>query len=237
MIPVPPLTEKNEPECFEKNCRACGKAWLAAHPSKDPHEQSKWWSPYQPALAKHFKHRCGWLGTSIQLDGVVEHFLSCGLRQGKSSPHRKLAFEWKNYRYASQAINSRKGIYDDLILDPCEVKDGWFEVLLDGFIMRQTNAIPANLRAKAEFTLDKLDLIRGYNSRWTRWHWYKKYYNNGAPLVDLLREDAPLVASAVEKALEAGEELPNPSEFEPSFDAPIRQRKFAPRPNKKKAKS
>ena len=236
MIPVAKLTNASEPKDFDSNCRKCGNLWLAAHPDKDPHEMSSWWSQFKPDLAAHFGHRCGWSATTIGQLGLVDHYLSCGPRQGKPSPHRALAFEWTNYRYAGGTINSRKDIHDDQILDPCEVESGWFEVILDGFLLRITDAIPASIRAKAEFTVEKLDLFRGFESRWTRWNWYKRYWNDGQPLMDLLRQDAPLVAAAVEKAIALGQELPDPNETEPAAVITPRKREYAPRPNRAKKK-
>ncbi len=233
MIPVPELTLDNQPGLFDLNCRQPGNAWLAAHADKDPHEQSAWWSQFKSDLARHFNYRCGWLATSIEMEGVVEHYLSCGNRKngGNSlpSPHRHLAFEWTNYRYASGIVNSRKGNHDDAVLDPCKIEAGWFEVNLHGFLLQTTDAIPEEKRAKAEFTLDELELRNGHHARMARWRWYERYWNNGAPLLDLMEKDAPLVAAAVRKAQANGDELPNPTECAPGSEVVPRQRKFGAR--------
>lgn len=234
MIPVPELTLENQPEWFENNCREPGNGWLAAHLDKDPHERSDLWSQFKPDLAKHFSYRCGWLGTSIEMEGVVEHYLSCGNRKDESkkgipSPHRHLAFEWTNYRYSSGVVNSRKGNHDDAILDPCKVMEGWFEVTLHGFLLLLTDAIPEEQRAKAEFTLEELELRNGHHARMGRWLWYERYWNNGAPLLDLLEKDAPLVAAAVRKAQANGDELPDPTECAPGSPVVPRKNRFAAR--------
>ena len=226
MIPVPKLTPANEPELFDTNCRKPGADWLAANPEKDPHDQSVWWSRFKPDLAKHFKFRCGWLGTSIEMEGIVEHYRSCGNRKKKPSPNRNLAFEWSNYRYASGPVNSRKGTHDEAILDPCEIEDGWFEVSLNGFQLLPTSAIPPEFRTKAKDTLRILDLRNGHHARMARWNWYRRYWNGGDPLLDLLESDAPLVAIAVKKAIAQGEELPDPNANEPSSSMKARQRQY-----------
>jgi hypothetical protein len=229
MIPVSKLTTENEPSLFDTNCRKPGAAWLIANPNKDPHVQSGWWSQFKPDLAKHFNHRCGWLGASIEVEGVVEHYLSCGNRKKQPSPHQHLAFEWSNYRYASGTVNSRKGNHDDAILDPCEIGAGWFEVILHGFQLLPTKAIPKELRDKAKFTLKTLELRNGYHARMARWKWYERYWNDGEPLLDLLEKDAPLVAAAVRKAQANGEELPNPNEHAPASEVAARIRPYTKR--------
>jgi hypothetical protein len=239
MIPVPRLTEDNQPGLFEKNCREPGNAWLAAYPDDDPHKKSGWWSQFKPDLARHFSYRCGWLATAIEMEGDVDHYLACGPRKDEnkktiSSPHRHLAFEWTNYRYASGVVNSLKDNHDDAVLDPCEIEDGWFEVTLHGFQLLMTDAIPAEHRPKAEFTLKTLELRNGYHARMSRWRWYERYWNQGTPHLDLLEKDAPLVAAAVRKAQANGEELPDPTECAPGSAVVARQRKFGPRARRSK---
>jgi len=229
MIPVAVPAPENEPPHFNANCREPGHEWLAANPTKDPHDQSEWWRQFQPDLAKHFNYRCGWEATWIGLAGIVEHWLSCGPRKGVASPHRHLAFEWSNYRYANGVVNSRKGILDDQVLDPCEVQDGWFVVHLPSFQLLPTDNIPAGLKDKAKLTLDVLQLRRGHQARWTRWDWYRRYWNNGTPDLVNLSRDAPLVAAAVEAAQLAGRALPNPDDCLPAHAIVARKRRYRPR--------
>lgn len=229
MIPVPAPTRGNEPPLFDGNCRQPGAAWLVKNPEKDPHAVSQWWSMFQPDLAKHFGYRCGWLGTFVMMEGVVDHWFSCGNRRGRPSPNRHLAFEWSNFRYASPRMNSRKGILDDEILDPCEIGDGWFEVLLPSFQLVPGDRLPAAMRQRAELTLAKLQLGRGDQARITRWRWYCSHWNNGQPDLAALKRDAPLVAVAIEKARLEGRPLPDPGVCEPVHRVVGRRRAYAQR--------
>jgi len=232
MIPVPVLGPANEPPHFDLNCRQPGTGWLAAHPALDPHDQSDWWSQFQPALAKHFSYRCGWQATAIQLEGIVEHMFACGLRKKAPSPFCHLAFEWSNYRYATGRINSRKGTLDDQVLDPVEVLAGWFEVLIPSFRLVATDQIPIGpLRTKAQTTIVKLHLDVG-TARLNRWLWYKQSWNAGNPDIPALLRDAPLVADAVQKAQAQGVALPDPTTCEPQITIALRRRRFAPRPRR-----
>lgn len=231
MIPVPVLTAVNEPPLFDVNCRQPGAAWLQAHPIRDPHEKGQWWQQFQPMLAHHFTYRCGWLAVCIELDGVVDHYLSCGHRNGEPSPHRSLAFEWSNFRYCCGTINSLKSVHDSEILDPCSVLPGWFEVLLPSFDLVPTERLPPHLRTKADFTIRKLQL-GGRKARFTRWRWYLRYWNNGTPDLGALRCDAPLVAEAIESAVRSGKALPDPGVCEPDQPLEARRRPYAPRPRR-----
>jgi hypothetical protein len=228
VIPVPALTRANEPILFDENCRQPGAAWLENNPGKDPHAVSHWWSQFRPDLARHFSHRCGWLGTTIVPAGDVDHWLSCGNRSCGPSPNRHLAFEWSNFRYAAQRINSRKGTLDDQILDPCEIEEGWFEILLPSFQLVPSDRLPASLRQRAKLTLAKLQLGRG-EARFIRWHWYCIHWNNGQPDLTALRRDAPLVAVAIEKARLEGRPLPDPTECQPTHLVTLRRRPYAKR--------
>jgi hypothetical protein len=55
--------------------------------------------------------------------GTVDHYLCC-------KNYRHLAYEWSDYRFAFSWINSSKGTLDSQVLDPFEVEDGWFEIVL-----------------------------------------------------------------------------------------------------------
>lgn len=92
-----------------------------------------------------------------------------------------------------------------------------------------TDRVPEVHKQRARDTLDQLQLRRGDRARWTRWDWYRRYWNGGKPDLVSLRRDAPLVAAAVEKAQQAGEALPDPSILEPVHQVQRRQRRFGPK--------
>lgn len=186
MIPVPnPIPEPKE---FEEKCRAAGNAWLTDNP--DCKRPSDYWSPFRLALANGFSHRCGF-GAMWISSGTVDHFVSW-------NEDKSLAYEWSNYRYVEGWVNSSKSKKKSAdLLDPFEVGDGWFEILLPSMQLVLTDAIPAALRAKAEYTLKNLPIRDDERILHTRREWYRMY-QEGMPL-KLLREKAPLIAAAVEK--------------------------------------
>jgi hypothetical protein len=131
--------------------------------------------------------------------GHVDHFLSKDNRPD-------LAYEWNNYRYIEATVNSTKKKLDDQILDPFEVEDAWFELILPSMQLTLTSDLPPHLKTKADLTLEKLHLIDGLKVVRNRKRWYDSY-TNGTPLSEL-EKLAPLVAKAVKKLEDAGKPLP-----------------------------
>jgi len=186
MIPVSqPIAEPTE---FEEKCRKKGNDWLLRNPTGRP---SDYWSPFRLELADGFVDRCGYGGMYIA-SGTVDHFVSC-------DEDRSSAYEWSNYRYLDNWVNSSKSskLSKDL-LDPFEVGEGWFEVILPSLQLVMTDAIPPEYRDRAESTLRLLPLVHDERIIRGRREWLRMYDNNEIDLVGLRRK-APLIAAAVEK--------------------------------------
>lgn len=184
-----PVRKVKKPEDFDAKVKVPGDAWLKKNPNaKRP---KALWAPYTATLADGFSNRCAYAAMLDPTGGTIDHFLSC-----KNHPH--LAYEWSNYRFASGTLNSSKRNADNAVLDPFEVKDGWFEIILPSLQMRITDKVPCALREKAEFTLKRLNLRDG--ERIVRWRqsWYDMYLSRKLDLSGL-RQVAPLLAAAVEK--------------------------------------
>lgn len=185
MIPVP---KPRKPNTFDRDCRTPGNLWLAANTNSKKFPTH--WIKFQPNLERGFSSRCGWWAVRIT-DGPVDHYMS-------KKNHRHLAYEWTNYRYIAGSVNSSKGNHDDAVLDPFEVKTGWFEVILPSMQLVRTAQVPALLQAKADFTIKQLKLANGYKIRKIRRGYYEDHKLRGLP-INLLQNYAPLVADAVVK--------------------------------------
>ena len=183
-----PVAKVKKPRGFDAKVKTPGDAWLAGHPTAA--RPPALWAPYTSTLAERFGNLCGYAAMHDPTGGTVDHFLSY-------KRHRHLAYEWTNYRFASAPLNSSKGTADDTVLDPFEIGAGWFEIMLPSLQMRLTDAVPPAMRAKAEFTLNRLKLRDG--ERIIRWRqsWYRMY-TVGKLTLDGLRAVAPLLAAAVE---------------------------------------
>lgn len=176
----------SKPSRFDRDCRRPGNRWLDANPGRRP---KALWAPFTAALAEGFQQRCGYSAVLIQ-NGTVDHFLSW-----KNRP--ELTYEWSNYRYADHRLNAKKQNIDDAIVDPYEVGDDWFEILLPSLQMRVTDRVPSRMRKRAELTLRRLGLdhderIVAYRAEWWR------LFHCGLPLENM-REAAPLLARAIER--------------------------------------
>lgn len=180
-----------EPADFDASARHPGNVWLSANPNaKRP---KPLWAPFTRDLAKGYRGLCGYAAMADFTGGTVDHFLSF-------KNHRTLAYEWRNYRFASATMNSCKRNADDAVLDPQEVGPGWFEVVLPSLQLRLTDKVPDKVRGKAEATLRRLRLADG--ERVVRWRqaWYRLYAEGKLDLVGL-REMAPLIAEALEREM------------------------------------
>jgi hypothetical protein len=178
-----------KPKDFDKTVKVPGNQWLKANPlARRP---KALWTAYTRQLSEGFSNLCGYAAMFDPTGGTVDHFLSF-----KNHPH--LAYEWTNYRFASDVLNKSKQNADDLVLDPHEVGEDWFEIELPSLQMRVTSAVPPTQREKAAFTLKRLKLRDG--ERVIRWRqsWYELYLNGQLNLEGLYRV-APLIARAIEK--------------------------------------
>lgn len=186
-VPVIPVEPVPEPDKFDLEVRLKGNEWLVKNPDQRPKDL---WSPFRGDLAEAFKHRCGYSALRIPYGGSVDHFLSC-------KNHRELAYEWSNYRYCFANLNSRKKNADDKILDPFEVKPGWFEVVIPGFLLKPTSSIPQEVEFKAFETI-KILALNGQDMIDARRRQYARYKRGSLTLQGLL-EVAPLVGEAVQR--------------------------------------
>jgi hypothetical protein len=177
-----------EPAEFDAQCRQPGLAWLARNPP--PKRPRDFWSPFKTPLAEASDWLCNY-SCVFEPVGTVDHYLSC-------KEHRERAYDWSNYRFASQWINCCKGTADDALLDPFEVGDDWFEILLPSLQMVLTDRVPPEQRQRSAFTLLRLRLRDDERIIRLRREWYRMY-QDGELNLDGLRKKAPLLARAVEK--------------------------------------
>ena len=182
------IDEPDEPASFDADCRQPGNTWLANNPVGDP--PSRLWRPFVMDLCRGFGNRCGY-SAMWDLNGTVDHYLS-------QDNHRQLAFEWTNFRYVAGWLNSSKQALDQQVLDPFQVKDEWFEIVLPSLVMQMTPCIPNRVRPVAEFTLTRLHLADGDRIYEQRRIYYDNFLAKNRP-VAWLDDFAPILATAVRR--------------------------------------
>ena len=85
------------------------------------------------------------------------------------------------------------------LLDLFTVEDGWFEIILPSLQLTVADTVPSALRARAEYTLQRLGLVHHESILRQRSTWYNMYRRGELSLDGLVRM-APLIAAAVQKA-------------------------------------
>ena len=177
-----------EPADFDRRARKKGNAWLAANP--DNGRPKDYWTPFKGVLADGFRNRCAY-SAMYEPVGTVDHFVSC-------SEDRSKAYEWENYRYCAGWINSSKNnVLASEMLDPFEIEDGWFELLLPSLQLRVSNAVPEEFRERAEYVLVRLHLRDDERVMRQRREWYRMY-QCGEITKSGLERKAPLIAAAID---------------------------------------
>jgi len=189
------FTPPPEPPDFDAQVRQPGQAWLAQHLTEHGHlpagtRPPGLWADFKGQLADGFDNLCAY-SVMVEPVGTVDHYRSC-------ENHPRLAYEWGNYRYASAWINSSKGTLDEAVLDPLQVEDDWFEILLPSLQLVLTAAVPSEERGRARFTLKRLHLRDDERIIRQRRQWYQMYQEGKLTLAGLA-DVAPLIARAVRK--------------------------------------
>ncbi|MCY2965776.1 MAG: hypothetical protein NT069_19460 [Planctomycetota bacterium] len=193
MIRVKP---KPEPATFDKKCRQKGLNWLRTHPIyKRPRD---YWSQFEPDLRRVFSERCGYCAMWV-MKAQVDHFVP--IDRSKKQRNDRLAYEWSKYRYGEGVMNQKKS--NCKVLDPFEVRDNWFELLLPSLQLVLTARVPAAKRKLAEFTLKRLGLRDGEVVVRCRREWFRLYQTRQLKL-EVLKKMAPQIAAAVERDLATG---------------------------------
>ena len=182
MIPVRP---KPEPRSFDKRVRKKGEKLLRklkeeGRPFRTS-ELRNYWRDALPDLHTLYDGICAYTCFYLLSSETVDHFLP-------KSKHPELAYEWSNFRLASQRVNQRKGENLGLI-DPFLVERGWFTIDFPSCIVRKSNVVPSIYARQVENTIrilklneddqlvqERCDIIMEYRNRHVRFEYLRKRY-------------------------------------------------------------
>ena len=156
MIHVDP---KPEPTDFDKNVRKKGLAWLKKKQlslrKKIPSgtKLPTYWRDCLDDLYWLHDGICSYLAVHFERvtgAGSVDHFVAKSQKAG-------LAYEWSNFRLACSAMNRDKGVHTD-VLDPFEVRDGWFHLNLVSGEVFANKKIRSPTKDEVNSTIERLGL-------------------------------------------------------------------------------
>jgi hypothetical protein len=138
-----------EPQDFDARVRQPGLADL----SSPEGELRPLWRHCATQLWEAYRGVCAYSSLHIPRGTgalSVDHLLP-------KSKRRELAYEWSNYRLACVRMNARKNDLED-VLDPFEVRDGWFALELSTLEVIPGEGLSDALHAQVQKTIDRLDL-------------------------------------------------------------------------------
>lgn len=181
-----PVSVQTEPDDFDVEVRQPGNRFLAIcpNPKGDKWKGHDYWRKVNAPLYYSYKGICAYTCEYLpktMTRATIDHFLP-------KSVYYNLAYEWSNYRLASQKANYNKGDSIGLV-DPFSVKSGWFvlnfpscmvkpgEGLLPADLSMVQNTIDIlRLNADDDYVQGRCDVVLNYvngditiNFLWMRW--------------------------------------------------------------------
>lgn len=110
------------------------------------------WRKALDDMMNAYEQRCAYLAMAIERTGspTVDHVIP------KSQTWDRV-YEWSNYRLCAGVVNSKKGELRGLV-DPVDVKVGWFELDLASFRVIRGTSAPGGQHKKIDETLPLLNL-------------------------------------------------------------------------------
>ncbi|MDE0103529.1 MAG: hypothetical protein OXN89_14225 [Bryobacterales bacterium] len=119
----------------------------------------------------------------------VDHFLP-------KSKHPSLAYEWSNYRLARPKLNNNKAD-SEAVLDPFQVRDGWFVLDCPSCLIRPGNNAVGTTRLDVVSTIRILKLNSNELAD-ERCRWLADFAMNLISF-DYLRREYPFLAFEVDR--------------------------------------
>jgi hypothetical protein len=192
------FTLQDEPDAFNERCRKRGLTWPAEN--RTYNRPKDYWTEFEPELREAFSGLCAYCAMRT-MKCQVDHFRPVAVL--KEEGNDGLAYEWSNLRYGDGLLNRKK--WKHIVLDPFDVKEGWFEIQLPDLQLRATEQIPEPFRELAIFTIKQLGLRDGEVVVRYRSELFEMYKEGKLSLAGL-RKFAPLIADAVQRDLDRGKD-------------------------------
>ena len=186
------VKKQQEPIDFNIKVRIPGRKFLNSCPQpkrKDWHRHN-YWRECNRDLYDCYNGVCAYTGEWFSLTtGVVDHFKPKSLAPG-------LAYEWDNYRLATQRANHNKDSY--IIVDPFNVQLGWFTLEIPSCLIVVGDGLSCEIYAQVKYTIEKLRLNSDDEYVQRRCDTIIDYINGNISFASL-RRYFPFIASELER--------------------------------------
>ena len=182
-------TLSQEPPRFASEVRARGEAYLriTPKPTADQFKKRAYWKVALPWLKTAYGNICAFSSLWIPGQCSVDHFQPKAVRPD-------LAYEWSNYRLATDRINSNKGD-STRVLDPFQIQNGWFVLDLANLYVGPGAGLDAPTRAQVEETIK---ILRLNDDVWVEIRFeVLRDFLNGTVALDFLQRRYPFIAAEV----------------------------------------
>ncbi len=186
-----PVQAQDEPRGFDERVRKPGQAFLNAlgrKPTYKDYRKNWYWNRITPELHQAYGGICAYSANWIPLgpqQASIDHFIP-----RHSSP--ELAYEWNNYRLATDKLGNYKGKSLDVI-DPFFIKTDWFVLDFSTFQVKPHSNLPAYLLNRIKKTIEILRLNKDNNLVDTRIGVLESYAKEEYPL-SFLERRYPFIA-------------------------------------------
>lgn len=149
-----PLALRPEPSDFDVRVRRPGNDFLRVNPNPTNKQSRKknYWTRCLPELRTAYGCICAYSACWIPTRGTVDHYWPRSVRSD-------LAYEWNNFRLASELLNSHKG-NSTSVADPMHIQPGWFALDFHSFYVVPGNGLPKEVRQLVSMTITTLRLNR-----------------------------------------------------------------------------
>lgn len=181
------VTPAPEPALFDELVRKPGQKSLKK--SRKP-PFTPYWTRVLDDLMREYGEICAYSCFRIHPvtgGSSVDHF-------APKSIHWRTIYEWTNYRLCCARLNARKNSFED-VLDPFDIKTGWFQLELLGFQVIPRPRLRRDIREAVQDTIDRLGLD---DFRRDREKDAERYWARDISL-RVLREESPFVAEELRR--------------------------------------
>jgi hypothetical protein len=152
-------------------------------------------SPYPDKFHKTYNYICSYYGRRYEADFLqTDHY-----KDKVNFP--ALAYEWDNYRLSCLPANRAKGTKS--VLDPCVLKNDWFELDFATFFIRPSLYVPSNYLNDVQKYINAKDGLNVNSNRQiaARNQFWSDYLNQITTKVYLEREYPFMYWQAVNQGL------------------------------------